>query len=191
MKIPVADLGSQWGHRIYRTLRDLNVETKMIPVDSPLSTIKDVDGLVFSGGALRLGKGESSEAGNCEKFMDYLDKNEIPFMGVCAGQQLIALHYGGEVKPARVSEYGNVELFLDDADELFEGFPKKFVVWASHNDEVTRAPGFKILAHSKDVEWHAFKHEKKPVYGTLFHPEVTHTQHGEEIYANFVKICKR
>jgi len=191
VKILVADLGSQWGHRIYRTLRDLNVETKMLPVDSPLSEITDVDGLVFSGGALRIGKGEDPMAANCGSYMDYLDEKNIPFMGVCAGQQLIVLHYGGEVKPARVPEFGNVELIVDDADDLFAGLPEKFTVWASHNDEVFKAPGFKTLAHSKDVPIHAFKHEKKPIYGTLFHPEVAHTQHGEEIYANFVKLCKR
>ena len=191
MKILVADLGSQWGHKIYRVLRDLNVETKLIPVTAPLKELKDVDGFVFSGGALRMGKGESSEAGNCEKFMDFLDAKEIPFMGVCAGQQLIALHYGGKVAPAKVPEFGNVELVVEEADDLFAGLPRRFVVWASHNDEVVEAKGFKILASSKDVKWHAFKHEKKKIYGTLFHPEVTHTQYGGKMYENFVKVCRK
>ncbi|MFH1056521.1 MAG: GMP synthase subunit A [Candidatus Micrarchaeota archaeon] len=191
MKVFVADLGSQWGHLIYRRLRDLNVETKLIPVDSPVEAISDVDGLVFSGGALRIGAGESGMAGNCGAFLDYCVEKIIPVLGVCAGQQFIALHYGGEVAPARVPEYGNVELVVDEKNDLFQGLPNKFTVFASHNDEVVKAPGFKPLAHSKDVAIHAFKHETKAVYGTLFHPEVVHSQYGKEIYENFVKLCRK
>lgn len=190
MKVFVVDLGSQWGHLIYRRLRDLDVETKMVSVDSPLEGISEIDGLVFSGGALRVCKGEDSMAANSGAFLDYCIEKSIPVMGVCAGQQFIALHLGGRVKPARVPEYGNVELSVDYADDLFEGLPKNFTVFASHNDEVVDAPGFKTLAHSKDVAIHAFKHESKPIYGTLFHPEVSHTQHGEEIYRNFLSVCK-
>lgn len=190
MKVFVVDLGSQWGHLIYRRLRDLNVDTRLLPVDSPVDSLKDLDGLVFSGGALRVGKGEETMAGNCGAFLDYCIEHKIPALGVCAGQQFISLHLGGAVKPARVPEYGNVDLIVDEADDLFSGLPKNFTVFASHNDEVVNAPGFRTLAHSKDVAIHAFKHEKHALYGTLFHPEVAHTQHGREIYGNFLRTCK-
>ncbi len=191
MKVFVVDLGSQWGHLIYRRLRDLGVETKLLPVDSPVDSLDGLDGLVFSGGALRVGKGEETMAGNCGAFLDYCIEENVPAMGVCAGQQFIALQLGGEVKPARVPEFGNVDLIVDEPDDLFAGLPEKFTVFASHNDEVVSAPGFRTLAHSKDVAVHAFKHQKHMLYGTLFHPEVAHTQHGEEIYANFLKLCRK
>jgi len=191
VKVFVVDLGSQWGHLIYRRLRDLDVETKMVSVDSPASGIENADGLVFSGGALRVGKGETEMAGNCGEFLDSAVEKGTPVLGVCAGQQFIALRFGGEVSPAKVPEYGNVELIVDYANDLFEGLPEKFTVFASHNDEVVNAKGFKTLAHSKDVAIHAFKHDSKSVYGTLFHPEVTHTQYGKEIYENFLRICRK
>jgi len=145
MKVFVVDLGSQWGHLIYRRLRDLDVETKMVPADSPLSDVETVDGLVFSGGALRVGKGETEMAGNCGLFLDSAVERGTPVLGVCAGQQFIALRFGGEVRPAKVPEYGNVELVVDYANDLFQGLPEKFTVFASHNDEVVKAPGFKTL----------------------------------------------
>ncbi|MEM4255577.1 MAG: GMP synthase subunit A [Candidatus Norongarragalinales archaeon] len=191
MKVFVVDLGSQWGHLIYRRLRDLNVDTKMVSVSSPISSIEDVDGLVFSGGALRIGKGEAETAGNCGEFLDSMIEKGTPVLGVCAGQQFIALRLGGIVQAAKTPEFGNVELTVDYANDLFEGLPEKFTVFASHNDEVVEAKGFKTLAHSKDVAIHAFKHESKSIYGTLFHPEVVHTQYGKEIYENFLKVCKR
>lgn len=188
LKVFIIDLGSQWGHRIWRTLRDLNCDVKMIKPSAPLGEVKKADALVFSGGALRVGLGELAPAGKCR---NYLNEFEGGIMGICAGMQLIALYSGGEVKPARKPEYGFVELVVDDANDLFAGLPKRFAVWASHNDEVARLPrGFRVLAHSRDCRIQAFKHASRAVYGVLFHPEVEHSQYSEQIYSNFLKACR-
>ncbi len=187
MRILVVDLGSQWTHRIWRTLSYLKVDTEIISCKTPLSKI-DADGLVLSGGAIRLGLGEVKEL---KELSRYIEKFGKPIIGICAGHQFIGMHFGGKVQPAKKPEYGRVELLVDEEDDLFKGLPRKFNVWASHNDEVIGVPHFKILAHSKDCSNEAMKHEKRPIYGCIFHPEVEHTEHGEEIYANFVKMCKR
>jgi len=186
MKILVVQNGSQWEHRIWRVLRDLGVESRLVPNTTPVSELADADGLVLSGGALRIGEG--APAGNCA---EYLDLFRGPILGICAGQQFMAVHYGGSVAPSKVPEFGRVEITIAEADGLFEGLPARFVAWASHNDEVVEAKGFRLLASSKDCKWHAFRHEKLPRYGTLFHPEVQHTEHGGKIYENFVRACKR
>jgi len=186
MRILVVDLGSQWTHRILRTLRYLDVDSEIISCKTPLSSI-DADGLVLSGGAIRLGLGER---GGLEEVSNYLDKFGKPIIGICAGHQFIGMHFGGKAQPSKKPEYGKVELLIDEEDDLFRGLPREFIVWASHNDEIANVPHFKILAHSKDCSNEAMKHEKKPIYGCIFHPEVEHTEHGEEIYANFVRMCK-
>lgn len=191
MKILVVDNGSQWTHRIWRTLRDLDVETQIISNATPLDKLADVDGLVLSGGSMRVGKGESDACDVGGNNFLYAKEFGKPVLGICAGFQIIAQAYGGTVKPAKKPEFGAVELQVDSADDLFDSLPKTFTVWASHNDEVASSPHFITLAHSKDCAIHAFKHSKLPIYGTLFHPEVQHTQHGEAIYANFVKVCRR
>jgi GMP synthase (glutamine-hydrolysing) len=188
MKVFVIDFGSQWTHRILRTLRYLEVDAKIVPVDTPLHEIAECDALIFSGGAIRIGLGEADRIGNARK---YLEEFQGPIMGVCAGQQFIGMHFGGKARPSAGPEFGKVEIIVDDKDELFDGLPDSFIAWASHNDEVVDTPGFKVLAHSKDCSNHAFKSLSRPIYGTLFHPEVEHTEHGEEIYANFLRMCKR
>ncbi len=188
MEILIIDFGSQWTHRIHRTLKYLDVSSKIVPVTTPVKDILRADALVLSGGALRIALGDADQTGNARK---YVDKFDGPIMGVCAGQQFLGLHFGGVAQPAKGPEYGKVELIVDDHDELFAGLPDKFTVWASHNDEVVDTPGFAVLAHSKDVSNHAFKSRSRPIYGTLFHPEVEHTEHGSEIYANFLKIVKK
>jgi GMP synthase (glutamine-hydrolysing) len=188
MQILIVDFGSQWTHRIHRTLKYLDVESKIVPVSTPVKDALKADAIIFSGGAIRIGLGDANQTGNARRFVDQFSG---PILGVCAGQQFLGLHFGGKAMPSRVPEFGKVELVVDDHDGLFNGLPDRFTVWASHNDEVVNTPGFRVLAHSKDVSNHAFKSESRPIYGTLFHPEVEHTEHGPEIYANFLKIVRK
>lgn len=188
VKIYVVDNGGQWTHREWRTLRDLDVETKIIPNNTVFSDIvkEQVNGLVLSGGAPRIGL--KGELGNCG---EYLEKAEFPILGICAGHQYMARFFGGKASPSAVPEFGKVEITLTDSDILFKEIPKKSVVWTSHNDEVSKIPGmFKLLASSENCEVQAMKHSDKPFYGLQFHPEVEHTEYGEQIFRNFVKICE-
>lgn len=188
MKILIVDFGSQWTHRIHRTLKYLDAESQIVPVTTPVKNVLSADALIFSGGAIRIGLGDAKQTGNAGK---YVEKFQGPMLGICAGQQFLGLHFGGRALPAAGPEFGKVEIIVDDRDELFAGLPEKFIAWASHNDEVVETPGFKVLAHSKDCSNHAFKSLSRPIYGCLFHPEVEHTEHGSEIYANFLKLIKR
>ena len=184
-KVYVIDNGGQWTHRIWRVLREIGCETKIIPNTTPVSEI-DADALVMSGGAPRVAW-EAPKLGNCT---DYLNEFQGPIMGICIGLQLMAIHCGGKAGPSKVPEYGLAKIRVIEEDDLFMGLPKEFLVWESHNDEVKEAPGFKVLAVSENCSVQAVKHGEKPYYGVQFHPEVNNTEHGEEIYRNFVNVVK-
>jgi GMP synthase (glutamine-hydrolysing) len=184
-KVYVIDNGGQWTHRIWRVLREIGCETKIIPNTTPVTGI-DADALVLSGGAPRV-VWEAPKLGNCT---DYLNEFHGPIMGICVGLQLMAICCGGKAGPSKVPEYGLAKLRVIEEDDLFLGLPKEFLVWESHNDEVKEAPGFMVLAVSENCSVQAVKHRKKPYYGVQFHPEVNNTEHGEEIYRNFVRVVK-
>lgn len=188
VRIYVVDNGGQWTHREWRTLRDLDVETNIVPNTTLLTDLQKegIQGLVLSGGAPRIGL--DSTLGNCA---EYLDKADFPILGICAGHQYMARHFGGTVQPSKIPEFGQVELRLcKDDDPLFEGVFKKSIVWESHNDEVTVLPkDFINLAESDNCKIQAIRHKKKPFYGLQFHPEVEHTQFGERIFKNFIRLC--
>ena len=190
VRIYVIDNGGQWTHREWRTLRDLEVDTKIVPNTISFMDLskENVDGLVLSGGTPRIGS--ESDLGNCS---EYLEKADFPILGICAGHHYMGRFFGGEVEPSKIPEFGKIELILlKEDDALFEGAPKKSIVWESHNDEVTLLPNeFELLAESENCKIQAMRHKKKPFYGLQFHPEVEHTEYGERIFKNFVNICRK
>jgi GMP synthase (glutamine-hydrolysing) len=186
MKVYVVDNGGQWTHREWRVLRDLEVDTKIIPNTTPFEEL-DVDGLVLSGGA-----GSTAGESVPGKIDDYLEKADFPILGICFGHHYLSLHFGGKTGLADNPEFGRMEIVVDQEDELFTGIPKTFNVWESHNDEVKELPkDFIGLAHSKSCSVQAMKHTKRPYYGVQFHPEVEHTDYGYDIFKNFLKLCEK
>jgi GMP synthase (glutamine-hydrolysing) len=184
-RIDVVDNGGQWTHREWRVLRDLGAQTKIIANTTQPSAV-EADALLLSGGAPSIGT-EVEKLGNCGRFVDELD---IPIYGICVGAQYLAVHFGGKAHAAtKGGEFGKAHLVVDEPDRLFAGLPQEFVVWQSHNDEIHDLPAdFVSLAHSEHCTHQAIAHRKRPLFGTQFHPEVEHTEHGYDIMGNFVKV---
>lgn len=186
MRVYVVDNGGQWTHREWRVLKYLDVETKIIPNTTPLDRI-DVDALVLSGGSPHV----AAEGSRMGENGTYLDQADFPILGICAGFQFMCNHFGGTMSPAQKPEFGKATLTVDEEDDLFKGLPKEFVVWESHNDEVTAVPErFRVLAHSENCPVEAVRMESRPLYGVQFHPEVENTEHGYDIFKNFLKVVE-
>ena len=52
--IDVVDNGGQWTHREWRMLKYLKVDTQIITNDTPVDQLRELDGLILSGGAARI-----------------------------------------------------------------------------------------------------------------------------------------
>lgn len=188
MRIYVVDNGGQWTHREYRVLRDLGVETKIVPNTSPSGDLDGLDGLVLSGGAPSIAS-ELDKLGNISSF---IEDHDYPIFGICAGFHFIALHFGGEVGPGMHPEFGKAEINISSAGRILEGLPEKIIAWENHNDEVKKlSDNFEILASSKTCKIQAYRHRSRPIFGVQFHPEVQNTQFGNKIFENFIEICRK
>ena len=187
LTIDVVDNGGQWTHREWRILRYLGVNTRIIPNSTNLHEIRNLDGLVLSGGAARVGL--TGELGNCSELLTL----SIPILGICAGHQFMARHYGGEASEAKKPEFGSAEITLiENGGPIFEDTPSRQIVWESHNDEVSLLPpGFTITAKSISCAIQAMQNLELKRFGLQFHPEVNDTEFGSKIFENFVDICKR
>ena len=115
-------------------------------------------------------------------------------LGICYGCQLIAYTLGGTVTHAETSEYGKREIRVLKKNVLFDGVPETSISWMSHTDYVSRAPeGFDCLADTEagTCPVAAFGNDERRIYGVQFHPEVVHTQYGENILKNFLYgVCR-
>ena len=108
--------------------------------------------------------------------------------------QLIAKIFGGKIKSAKKKrEFGRAFLFKKRQSPLIKNFFKASnSVWMSHEDAVVKLPrDFKTIAYTKDSKLTIIENTKKKIYGVQFHPEVTHTFNGKQIFKNFLFIiCK-
>ena len=71
-------------------------------------------------------------------------------------------------------------------------FHKRKSVWMSHEDAVIKLPrNFNMVASTKNSKLTIIENPKDKIYGVQFHPEVTHTDNGNQIFKNFLfLICK-
>lgn len=181
--IDVIDNGGQWTHREWRMLRYLGCDTRIIDNDTFVDELREIDALLLSGGAARVGL--TGELGNCGQYLDL----DIPILGICAGHQFMARHYGGGCREAPRPEFGAMMVDLvEGGGVLFKGTPQQQMVWESHNDEVHVIPdGFFLTASSRNCEVEAMEGEDGMRFGLQFHPEVNDTEHGTEIISNFLE----
>lgn len=187
MKIYIVDNGGQWTHREWRVLRYMDVDTKIVPNTTPFADIIDVDGLVLSGGSPSV----ATEADAMGNNGDFLDRATFPIFGICAGMQFTCEHFGARLGPADNPEFSKVDLSIKDHSGIFRGIPDEITVWASHNDEVKDVPkGFELTASSPTCPIEAVRCKDRPIYAVQFHPEVEHTEYGEQMFQNFVDICR-
>ena len=187
MKVYIIDNGSQWTHREWRVLRYMKVDAKIVPNTTPQWELADADGLVLSGGAPNV-----AVEGDAMGFNGvYIDRAKCPILGVCAGMQFMCKHLGGTLGPGVMPEFGAVDLKVMDDKDIFKGLPDRFTVWASHNDEVKTLPeGFEVIALSDACQYEAVRCVDRPLWGVQFHPEVENTEHGADIFRNFIDIIE-
>ena len=189
-KVLIIDFGSQVTKLIARRIRELGVYSEIITPKEliDIKNYKNIKGLILSGGPSTVTK--KNFQGISKKIFD---KN-IPILGICYGLQLIAKIFGGKIKPSKKKrEFGRAYLLKKRSSSLIRKFIKsKTSVWMSHEDAVVKLPkNFKIIASTKDSKLTIIENSKRKIYGVQFHPEVTHTDNGQQIFKNFIfLICK-
>jgi GMP synthase (glutamine-hydrolysing) len=184
-KIVILDFGSQYTQLIARRVREAGVYSEIHPYNISQQELNRLEpsGLVLSGGP----------ASVCDSRSPGLDplilELGLPMLGICYGMQYLAQALGGEVVPAEDREYGRVELHLVQDSVLWQGLEQhvSLQVWMSHGDKVLQPPpGFQVLARTEQVEVAAMADPGRKIYALQFHPEVSHTEKGEQILHNFL-----
>jgi GMP synthase-like glutamine amidotransferase len=102
-------------------------------------------------------------------------EDDIPFLGICLGGQLLARAYGGQVRKHTSAEFGfyNVQLTEQGRDDpLFTGFRTSYqTVFHWHEDTFDLPVGATLLATSDTTRNQAFRYGHR-AYGLQYHIEI-------------------
>jgi len=185
--IVILDFGAQYNQLIARRVREANVYCRILPFDTTVDDVRALSpkGIILTGGPA------SVYAPGAPRADARLFDLGVPVLGICYGMQWGAFALGGGVRPAAGREYGRTCARIVSPSPLTEGLPAEFTVWMSHGDAVNELPAdFLPLVATPSCPYAAMRHRSKPFYGVQFHPEVTHTQFGREIFHNFLyRVC--
>ncbi len=185
--VVILDFGSQYAQLIARRVREKNVYSLLARPDVTVEELRKVNpkGLIFTGGP-----GSVYEDGAPKCRADLFDLN-VPILGICYGMQIACRILGADVRPAASREYGRANLSVLQPAGLLKGLPAETTVWMSHGDQIRElGEDFEALATTPTCPYAAVRHKTQPFYGVQFHPEVTHTPHGGELFDNFLyDIC--
>ncbi|MBR2640226.1 MAG: gamma-glutamyl-gamma-aminobutyrate hydrolase family protein [Oscillospiraceae bacterium] len=208
---------------------DAVIESGGIPFSIPLSenpeiiseTIKNIDGIIFSGGTDINPKYYNEENfGKSLGICDFLDECErktvalaveadIPVLGICRGMQALNVFCGGSMIQDIPSEYDTKiihrldkpeiafhKILVEKSSPLSEimGFGEHLINSYHHQAVKEVAPDFSVCATAEDGIIEAIYHKnKKFILGVQWHPERDQetATENKKIIDSFVKICSK
>lgn len=177
-------MGSQFDHLIVSALARIGVYC--LVADPAMVRAADVKKLKPSG--IIVSGGPASVYSEPPPFDATIFDLGIPLLGVCLGFQMWAKHVGAKVTPHEKREFGTHAMKIHGNDLLFEGLGKDTPVLQTHGDAVEPGSEIELLGSTQNAPVAAghYKH----LWGVQFHPEVTETAEGLQMYENFCfKIC--
>lgn len=180
----VVDFGAQYAQLIARRVREAGVFSELVPHTFTAQQIAERRPLaiILSGGP------SSVYADDAPSFDAGVLDLGVPVLGLCYGFQAIAAACDGTVSHTDKREYGSTPIkVLHDQSPLLKGQPYDQDVWMSHGDAVTKAPeGFIVTASSPHAPVAAMECPERGLYGVQWHPEVKHSQFGQDVLKGFL-----
>jgi len=181
----ILDFGGQYTQLIARRVREQHVYCEIHPCTVPFARVAELQP-----SAVILSGGPASTLGiDAPKVDPAVFSLGVPVLGICYGQQLMCGLLGGKVETSDEREFGPATLHIDRPEGVLSMLLPGATthVWMSHGDRVVALPpGFVVLAHSESSPFAAVGDPARRLYGVQFHPEVAHTDLGNEMLAAFL-----
>lgn len=179
-KLAILDAGAQYGKVIDRRVRELGVESVLLPMDTTVAELEGYRAVIISGGP------ESVYGADAPKYDPDLFTLQRPILGICYGLQLMQYDLGGKVEKKDKREDGPCTVSVDTSCALFSGLPEEQTVLMTHGDTVDQvADGFRVVVDS-DGLIAAAEDPLRQYYGVQFHPEVDLTEYGQDVFKRFL-----
>jgi GMP synthase (glutamine-hydrolysing) len=177
----VVDNGSIYTKNLTDFLNEKNILfEKQTPQLLDLGSLGNYDSIILSG--RRKNEKKTNEINS--KIVTYSIKNNMKLLGICYGAEILALTLGGTIRKTSSLQKGNetIKIFKEnlissDSLDVFE----------SHWFEISKLPSVLVpLAESKKCKYEIIQYEKKQIFGTQFHPEMS--QDGHDLIEKFCSL---
>ena len=164
--------------------------------------VKKFDGVALAGGpdvTPRLYGQKNKHSSNCNPAKDKMQiavikkfaKAGKPILGVCRGQQIINVAFGGTLKQHIGWHSGSRKVKIEKGSWLYKAYGKTAKVAHNHHQAIKKLGSGLVAtqwdAKSKVIE--AIEHETLPVYGVQWHPE-SMGKRGMKVGRIFKKECQ-
>jgi len=176
----VVDNGSIYTKQLIDFLNKKNISFKK---ESPqffnLNSLSNYDSFILSG--RRKNEKKINEINS--KIITHCIKNDNKLFGICYGAEILALTLGGTIRKISLQKGSESIQILRNNSLCSETFD----VFESHSFEISKLPDILIpLAKSKNCKYEIIQYEKKPIFGTQFHPEMS--QDGNNLIEKFCSL---
>uniref|UniRef100_A0A5K3FG57 GMP synthase (glutamine-hydrolyzing) n=2 Tax=Mesocestoides corti TaxID=53468 RepID=A0A5K3FG57_MESCO len=182
MSVAILDAGAQYCKVIDRRVRELNVHSEIVPLNTSLDSLieRGFKTIIISGGPGSVSKDELSS------FDPKIFEGHMPVLGICYGMQLMNHLGGGKVESSSVRKDGRFTMIADTLSPLFSGLTSEEQVLLTHGDQCTSiAEGFITIGTVNETPV-AIAKPAINLYGVQFHPEVDLTTNGKAMLSNFL-----
>jgi len=174
----VVDNGSIYTKNLINFLIQKNISfEKQTPQLLNLNSLSNYDSFILSG--RRKNEKKINEINS--KIILYCIQNDIKLLGICYGAEILALTLGGTIRKTISLQKGNESIKITQENPICSD---SLVVFESHSFEISKLPSVLVsLAQSNNCKYEIIQYEKKPIFGTQFHPEMS--QDGNNLIEKF------
>ena len=134
------------------------------------------------------GPGRPEDSGiTCDVIRTY--NGIIPILGVCLGHQAIGFVFGATVTRAIRPVHGKISEIFHDSLGIYTGLPSPFPAARYHSLVVrieTVSSPLRVTAKTSEGEVMGLRSSELKIEGVQFHPESIATEHGMELFSNFL-----
>jgi len=180
-------------YNIVQYFGELNQDVKVVRNDAV--TLEDIERWQPKYLVIGPGPCSPSEAGISIPAIQHF-AGKIPTLGVCLGHQAIGQAFGGEIVRAKTVMHGRLSDMYHSAQGIFSNLPSPFSATRYHSlviDQTSVPECLEVTCWTNEPdgsieEIMGVKHKTLPIEGVQFHPESILSQHGHQIFKNFLEI---